>query len=416
MPGSTEGDEFMNDYIQPGSKIYWRVLIALFLGSFVTFAILYCTQPLIPVFSQEFSITPATASLSVSLATAALAVFMIAISWLADIVGRKLIMTVALVIAAALAVVVAFTSNFTLLLFIRALQGAILGGFPAIAMAYINEEFNPQNTGLVMGIYVSGTSIGGLMGRMLVGAVTDLFSWHAALAVVGLVSLAASLWFWFNLPDSKNFSPQTRSINEIISVLARNIRQPVLLSLFCIGFLIMGSFVALFNYIGYILMAPPYNLSQTVVGFIFVVYLVGTCSSTLMGKLADAMGSSSVLCIAVGIMLIGCLVTLNINLIVKIMGVIIFTFGFFGSHSVASSWVGKSGYADRAQASSLYLMFYYVGASVIGSAGGGFLKWFGWSGVVLLVSSTLAIALLLGVILFFPRHAAYAGHSCCKRY
>ncbi|MBP2653458.1 MAG: major facilitator superfamily 1 [Firmicutes bacterium] len=401
----------MISYIQQGSRIYWKAIVALFLGSFVTFAILYCTQPIIPVFSKEFNVSPAIASLSISFATASLAAFMLIVSWLSDSKGRKLIMTTALLTSSVLAVVVAFSENFILILLIRAVQGALLGGFPAIAMAYINEEFNPQSTGLVMGIYVSGTSIGGMLGRVLIGALTDLFSWHIALAVIGIISLAVSIWFWFSLPNSRNFISQKRSMGEVTPILVRNIKQPLLLSLYTIGFLIMGSFVALFNYIGYTLMAPPYNLSQTVVGFIFVVYLTGTLSSTLMGKASDSIGNSKVLLFTIAIMLIGCLITLNINLFVKLMGIAIFTFGFFGSHSVASSWVSKSASLDKAQASALYLMFYYIGSSALGALGGKFLKWYGWSGVILLVSCTLVIGLLIGVVLFASKNARYKEKS-----
>jgi len=388
------------DYIQKGSTRYWRSISALFLGSFVTFALLYCTQPLIPVFSEQFNLTPAHASLSLSLTTGFLAASMLIISWLSDGRGRKLIMTISLLGSAVLTVVVAFTDNFVLLLTLRAVQGIMIAGFPAIAMAYINEEFDPAITGLVMGIYVSCTSVGGLFGRIIISTLTDFFSWHIALAGIGLLSVVVSIWFWFSLPDSEHFLPNKRLLREMIPALSRNLHHSTLLSLNGIGFLIMGGFVTLYNYIGYSLMSAPYNLSQTAVGCIFFVYLVGTFSSTYMGRLADHIGSSRVLCLSIGIMLSGCLITLNGNLYVKILGVAILTFGFFGSHSVASSWVGKCGGVDKAQASSLYLLFYYVGASVIGYMGGKFLSWYAWDGVVFLISISLSIALLLAVLLF----------------
>jgi len=393
-------------YIQKGSTRYWRGISALFLGSFVTFALLYCTQPLIPVFSEQFKLTPAYSSLSISLTTGFLAVSMLMMSWLSDARGRKLIMAISLLSSAILAVVVAFTNNFAVLLAVRSLQGIILAGFPAIAMAYINEEFDPTVTGLVMGIYVSGSSIGGLAGRIIVSTLTDFFSWHTALAGLGLICVLVSIWFWFRLPDSEHFLPEKRLIKEMIPALSRNLHQSTLLSLNVIGFLIMGGFVTLYNYIGYSLMSAPYNLSQMVVGCIFFVYLVGTFSSTYMGRLADQIGSSKVLCLSIGIMLSGCLITLNGNLYVKILGVAVLTYGFFGSHSVASSWVGKCAVSDKAQASSLYLLFYYLGASVIGATGGKFLSWYAWNGVVLLISISLVVALFLAVVLFI-KHARY---------
>lgn len=389
----------MTDYIKEGSATYWRGILSLFLGSFVTFALLYGTQPLIPVFSEEFKIAPSYASLSVSLSTGFLAFFMLQMSWFSDVRGRKAVMAAALFSSAVLAIATAFSNSFSLLLVLRALQGVVLAGYPAIAMAYVNEEFDPKISGLVMGIYISGNSVGGLTGRIIVSTLTDFFSWHIALATMGIIGLLVSIWFWFNLPGSRHFSPQKREFKELIPTLTKKLQNIELLTLNIIGFLIMGGFAALYNYIGYSLMAPPYNLSQTVVGCIFVVYLIGTFSSTYMGKLADSHGSSRILCLSIGIMLLGCLVTLHGNLYIKIIGVATLTFGFFGSHSVASSWVGKCALSDKAQASSLYLLFFYLGASMIGTIGGQFLSSYGWGGVVFLISSVLLIALLLSSVL-----------------
>lgn len=403
----------MREYIQIGSMPYWRGISALFLGSFVTFALLYCTQPLIPAFSGEFNVAPSYASLSISLVTGFLAVCMLFMSWLSDAKGRKVVMAMALLSSAVLAIVISFTHNFEMLLALRALQGIMLAGYPAIAMAYVNEEFDPNIAGLVMGIYISGNSVGGLAGRIIVSTLTDFFSWHIALAGIGVISLLASTWFWIGLPESCNFSPEKRALNEIFPALVRNLQNTDLLLLNGIGFLIMGGFVTLYNYIGYSLMSPPYNLSQTVVGCIFVVYLIGTFSSTYMGKLADGHGSSRVLCLSICIMLLGCLITLHGNLYVKIIGVAMLTFGFFGSHSVASSWVGKCALFDKAQAASLYLLFYYGGASLLGTIGGQFLSWYGWEGVVFVIGLALILALVLSTILLL-REIRYKIYSATQ--
>lgn len=56
-------------------------------------------------------------------------------------------------------------------------------------------------------------------------------------------------------------------------------------------------------------------------------------------------------------MLAGVLITLLPNLRLIIPGILLLTFGFFGAHSIASSWVSKRAKVARAQASSLYLFF-----------------------------------------------------------
>jgi YNFM family putative membrane transporter len=117
-------------------------------------------------------------------------------------------------------------------------------------------------------------------------------------------------------------------------------------------------------------MAPPYSLSQTIVGWIFVIYIVGTFSSTWMGRLADKRGRSQMLLVALLIMAAGAGITFGKPLTLKIFGIAVFTFGYFGSHSLASSWVGQRAFHDKAQASSLYLFFFYAGSSSGGTIDG----------------------------------------------
>jgi MFS transporter, YNFM family, putative membrane transport protein len=384
-------------YLQQGTSAFRRANLALFAGAFSTFAILYSTQPLMPELSREFGLSPTVASLSLSVATIALSFSMLLVGSLSEAWGRKRIMEVSMIAASVLAVLTAFVPSFHFLLAFRILQGVALAGVPAIAMAYLGEEIEPRSLGVAMGLYISGNSLGGMGGRIVTGMLTDWFDWRVALGGIGVVGMVASLLFWFLLPPSRNFQPRTLEIGKLWGSLIAHLRDRGLLCLYGIGFLLMGSFVTLYNYIAFQLIAPPYSLSQTVVGWIFVVYIVGTFSSTWMGRLADQYGRRKVLWIALLIMFVGACITLETNLLIKMIGIAIFTFGFFGGHSIASSWVGRRAQHDKAQASSLYLFFYYAGSSAGGTAGGLFWTAFGWGGVVAMIVCFLALALFLSL-------------------
>ncbi|WCK54054.1 MFS transporter [Aneurinibacillus sp. Ricciae_BoGa-3] len=379
-------------YLQQGSPAFHKANYALFAGGFVTFAILYDVQPLMPIFSKEFNVSPAVGSLSLSATTCALAVSMLIVGSLSESWGRKPVMAISLLVSSILVMLTALSPSFMSLLGMRIIQGIVLAGLPAIAMAYLGEEVDPASLGVAMGLYISGNSIGGMAGRIITGSITDFFSWRIAMGSIGIISLACSLWFWFNLPASRNFKPKPLNLRNLFFSLLHHLRDPGLLCLYGISFLLMGSFVTLYNYIGFQLVEPPYRLSQTVVGWIFIVYLMGTFSSTWMGRLADKIGRRKVLWIGLLIMLAGACITLSPNLALKIAGIAIFTFGFFGSHSIASSWVGRRAKTEKAQASSLYLFFYYLGSSVAGTAGGFFWMHFGWPGVIGLICILLLLA------------------------
>ena len=393
----------MKHYITKDSPHYWPTIAALFLGSFVTFALLYCFQPLIPVFSASYGISPATASLSVSLTTAALAAAVLFTSSLSDLKGRKSIMGISLLGSTILTLFISFIDNFYILLVLRSLQGILIAGYPAIAMAYIQEEFDPAITGTVMGIFVSGNSIGGLLGRLLVSTTADFYSWQTAITVIGIICTLISFWFYMKLPASQNFTVRRPSPRELCARFRENLHAPELLCFYLIGFFIMGSFVTLYNYIEYPLIAPPYSLSQTLVGFIFVIYLCGTFSSAFMGRLADAHGAEKMLFSSLLIMLTGVLLTLLQPLAGKIMGIAVFTFGFFGAHSIASGCVVKVNPQGKVQSSGLYLLFYYIGSSLMGAGGGKFLQSQGWSGVVLFISIALILAMGTAVFLLLDK-------------
>lgn len=387
-------------YIEPAQKSFRVTILALFLGSFVTFADLYSTQPIIPVFAKQFEVSPAMASLSLSFSTGTLALSLLFLSFLLGNVDRKILMGVALTCSALLSICVAFTTNLHVLIAIRALQGVALAGFPAIAMAYINEEFHPRSLGLVIGMYVSGSTIGGLSGRLIVGVLTDYYSWEIAIGSLGVLSLVISIAFWFMLPEPKHTVHHDISLLQFKRSLLHNMKNRNLLSLFIIAFLLMGSFVTVYNYIGIPLMEPPYRLSQTIIGFIFLIYLVGTFSSAWLGKMSDQMERKKVMLIGILIMAAGALLTLPPQLWLKIIGLALYTFGFFGAHSIASSWVGILAEKDeKAQASSLYLLFYYAGSSIVGAAGGLFLHQFGWTGMIMPIMMLLCVSVFLCVSL-----------------
>ncbi|MEB1808652.1 MAG: MFS transporter [Bacillaceae bacterium] len=384
-------------HITKNHSSYYKTIIALFSGSFVSFMILYSMQTLIPVFSNEFEVTPAVASLALSITTGFLAVTMLVTAIVSDSTGRKRLMTWALLLSSILCILTAFSSNFTSLLVIRALQGIALAGFPGIAMTYVSEEFHPKTLGVVMGIYVSGTTLGGLSGRLITGVLTDWFSWQVAVGTIGGVSVLLSILFWTMLPVDIHSTRSKYTIKKLIPSLASQLKDRKLLALFIISFVLMGGFVTVYNYISFVLMAAPYSLSQTMIGLVFLIYLVGTFSSTYMGKVSDQLGKQQMLPVTISIMLVGAVLTLSSNLWLILLALAVFTFGFFGSHSIASSMVGQLATNYKSQAASLYLLCYYLGSSVIGTSSGIIWVKFEWTGIVLTICGLIFIALLMVV-------------------
>lgn len=381
-----------------GSPAYRRISIALFLAGFATFSLLYCVQPLLPAFTQEFGVSPAASSLALSLTTGFLALAILCASALSEALGRRGLMFGSMCGAAVLTVVVALTPDWHALLLARAIEGLVLGGVPAVAMAYLAEEIEPDGLGFAMGLYVGGTAFGGMVGRVGIGVLTEFSSWRVAMATLGVVDLLAAIGFVLLLPASRHFVRRTgfaprRHIGHWLA----HLRHGGMASLFLIGFLVMGAFVTVYNYAGFRLMAPPYNLGQTQVSLLFAVYLFGIVASSMAGAMADRLGRRPVLVAGLVVAGLGVLMTLLHALAGMAAGVVLLTIGFFVAHSVASGWVGRMAAQAKGHAASLYLLAYYAGSSVMGSVGGWAWTHGGWPAVAGFTGTLLAIALCLAL-------------------
>ena len=383
-------------YIQRGSRDFWRVTLALFAAGFATFALLYCVQPILPVLSADFAISPAASSLSLSGATAMLALGLLVCGPLSDAVGRKPVMVTALLLAALCTLIAARMQSWHGILLLRMLTGLALSGVAAVAMSYLAEEIAPNQVALAMGLYISGNSIGGMSGRLICGVLTDGYGWRVALSVIGCCALAAALLFCKILPASRHFRPLSLRPRSLLLSLHLHWRDAALPWLFVEGFLLMGAFVTLFNYIGYRLMQAPWHLSQAVVGLLSVAYLTGTFSSPKAGLMTARFGRAPVLMGFLGLMLAGLLLTLLQALWLIILGLLLFAAGFFAAHSVASSWIGPRARRAKGQASAQYLFCYYVGSSLAGTVGGLFWHQAGWLGVGSFIAALLSLALIVG--------------------
>lgn len=378
-------------YIKAGSRMYYQAILALFLGSLANFGLTYSIQPLLPKLSQSFGLLPSTASLAMSMTTGGMAIGLLLIAGLAGMMERKRTIVASLVGSAVLMIAASLSTDFGMILLYRAVQGVLIAGFPAIAIAYINEEFDPRTIGFVIGIYIGSNSIGGLLGRIVTSSIADAYDWHIGLGAISVLGLVLAIWVLMTLPKSVNFKPAKHCPNHFVRSIFDNFKNRHLVKIYLAAFCVMGCFMAMYNFLPYVLVAEPYSFTQTQVGFVYAMYLVGSFASAYMGRQADLHGHGKVLCASFALALAGACLTLFAPLACKLVGLALFTFGFFGAHSSACSWVGEVCRGDRAQAVSLYLLCYYIGASLIGTLTGIPYQVYGWAGAVAMMCVMLCV-------------------------
>jgi YNFM family putative membrane transporter len=383
--------------IAAGTPEFRRINRAMVFGGFSSFALLYCVQPLMPLLAHDFDLTPAQSSLALSVATGTLAISLLASSVVSERYGRKPLMAGSMFCGGVLTLLAAFAQNYGQLLLLRALLGLLLGGMPALAMAYLSEEIAGPSLGHSMGLYIGGSAFGGMTGRVLASVISDFYDWRIAVGTLGAAGLYAAWEFKRSLPASTNFRGGQGGWQALFSGTVKHMRDAGLPWLFSLSFVLMGVFVSMYNYIGYRLLAPPFGMRQSAVGALSILYLLGIFSSVWAGKLADRLGRRNVLWLVMMVMLGGLLLTLMDAVLPIVIGMGLFTFGFFASHSVCSSWVGRRARPPQALASAIYLFFYYLGSSVIGWVAGIVWAWAGWAGVVSMLGVVLVGAMAVAL-------------------
>ncbi|GIM88352.1 MFS transporter [Paractinoplanes toevensis] len=373
-----------------GEAGYRRVCLALFAAGVATFALLYSTQALLPELAVAFRVTPAQSAWSLSVATVGLGVALLVTGPLSEKVGRTRLIHLSLTLSGLVGLACAVAPGWPALLALRLLQGVALAGLPAVATVYLREELHADTHARAAGLYIGGTALGGMAGRLVTGGIAEAYGWRWAMAGVALLGLLCAAAVGALLPPSRNFAPRAAGAMTL-----RAVTDPALLSLYAIGACAMGAFVAVYNAMGFRLTSAPFLLGAGAAGAVFLVYPVGTLSSAVSGRLADRYGRRAVMPFGCLLTAAGLLLTLPDRLPVVVLGLAVMTAGFFCVHGVASGWVparAHAGGVPPGQAASLYLFAYYAGSSIFGSLSGTAWSLGGWPAVVTLALAFIAIS------------------------
>ncbi|WP_243389061.1 MFS transporter [Corynebacterium hadale] len=385
--------------MRKGTIEYRRASIGMLLVGLAIFSSLYATQALLPTLTREMGIDPSTAALTVSAATGALAVCVVPASILSEKFGRGRVLVISALAATALGLTLPLAQSIEQLVVLRSLQGALLAGTPAVAMAWLSEELDERDLAGAMGLYIAGTSVGGLTGRLIPAFMLEVTGWRWALATSAAVSLALAVATAILLPEQRNFRPKAsiRPGAEVRAV-AGHLRNPRLVGLVATAFIAMGVFVSMYNFFGFRAI-NDFGLAPSLAGLTYVMYLSGTWSSARAGSFVSRFGRGRVVLAAAVLMLTGALIGSSGNLIVTLVGLLLFTASFFALHSTASGWVGLIAEKDRAEASSLYVFCYYMGSSLLGAATGQAFEALPWAGFVAVLAAMLGALIAIAVAL-----------------
>jgi predicted MFS family arabinose efflux permease len=367
------------------------------LAGMCTFLNVYSTQPLLPLLRETFHASELAVSLTVSATIFATALTAPIIGMIAERRGRKKVIVPSLFLMTIPTALAATSTSLGALIFWRFAQGIFVPGVIAVMLAYVNEEWAGRGVGRAMSAYVTGTVIGGFLGRFISGVIATHWHWRATFLVLAALNLIGAVVVRAWLPLAKNFV-RAEHLQQVLDQAKDHLRNPRLLANFGMGAAALFTLVGCFTYANFYLAAAPFHLNSARLGSIFFVYLLGVVITPQSGRFLDRFGFRHTTVVYCAMMIAGLLLTLVKSLPVVIFGLAIFSSGVFVAQAAATVQTGAIAGRARSSAAGLYVAFYYLGGSVGATLTDWFWRWQGWPGCVGLLAGVSLLSLWLARI------------------
>lgn len=373
-----------------GAGIQARV----FLLVAATFTTIYITQPVLPVIREEFGITAARASLTVSAVIFGIALATLPFGLLVDRLPARPILLTGGTLASLCGFLCAVTTSFPLLVAARFLQGALVPSLTTCLVVFLVRRLPPERLNVAMGAYVSATVAGGLGGRLLAGFIHPPLHWRYAFVTASVLLLSATLDAARWLPRDEEPPAATGGESGFAALLSR----VDLLRIFSVGAAAFGAFSSIFNYLPFHLAGPPFLLPTQWITMLYLSYLVGVGIGPVAGRMGNRIGNGVTMAAGAAMFAASVLLSLIPSLAAVAASLAGVCAGFFVVHSAAVGALNRKLESSRGRANSLYVLFYYLGGTAGITAAGHAHHRAGWDGVVALVACILLIPFTAGVL------------------
>lgn len=379
-------------------KLNLALIFTVLLIGALAFVQVYSVQSILPVLMQEFHASAATVGSTVGATILAVALMSPFLGMISDAFGRKMFIVGSIIFIAIPTLALSFVHSISWLWWLRFVQGLAVPGITVVLLAYIGEEFSGNPRIRLMSFFVSGTVLGGFLGRFLMGYLTEFIGWRHAFMIMGIISLLGGLLVWRNLPASKQFEAKPQ-VSTALKTLWHHLHNRYVLAACALGFCVLFSLVGCFTYINLYLDQPPYNLSSSQLANIFAVYLIGMIITPLSARLIIKFGTNLTVLMAMSLSIFGVLLTLLHPLWMIVLALAVMSSGIFITQSSTITYISANVTEGRSLASGLYYMCYYAGGFTGSLLCGHAFESGGWFMTAVTLISAQLLAMLIGGVL-----------------
>ncbi len=384
--------------------------LAVAAAGFSTFLHLYAPQPLLPELAREFGVGAAQISAMITASTLAIALTAPFTGAVADVLGRKRLITTAMFAVTVPVVMATMATTPGTLIFWRFIEGLLLPPIFTVVLAYVGDEWPPAEAAGVAGLYVSASSVGGFCGRFIPGIVGDAAGWRYAFLAIAAIGLAGAILVALRLPTEKRFI-RSRGFLASGRQMLRHLGNLQLMATCAVGFGVLFNFIAIFTYVSFRLAAPPYNFTASLLGAVFFTYLVGAAATPFTGRAVMRYGRRTLMIGVIAAWLVGLALLLASSLALILIGLCLCAGCGMLCQATSTGYVTASVHQGRSSAIGLYVSSFYIGGSVGGLAAGLMWNAAGWWAVVALSASVVAMMGLIVTLVWSAKPVLASGRS-----
>lgn len=385
----------MNSTHSQGLSFWLVFLMAFAIG--VTIASNYYAQPLLHSITHDLHIAVEHAGSIIMTAQLSYAVGLLFITPLGDMIERKRLILILMLLSTCGLVISASSQNLWMLIVGTALTG-LFSTVAQVLIPFAATLAKPEHRGKIVGTLMSGMLLGILLGRTFAGAISTIADWHYVYWIATGIMLIVTFLLWLSLPRYCNHI-SINYLQLLLSIGALYRQEPVLKIRSLLAITSFALFSLLWTPLAFLLTDAPYHYSDFIIGLFGLAGAAGALGSPIVGKLSDKGKGKTATTIGLALLLASWLPLslAQYSIIALILGVILLDFAVQVTHVSNMSAIYQIRPEARSRINTGYMVSYFTGG-MLGSVGSTYLfSHYGWIAIVI-AGTILGI---LGLIIWY---------------
>ena len=371
------------------------VLFAFSCGA--TVANLYYAQPILDTLARAFGTGSGAAGLVVTFAQIGYALGLAFLVPLGDLIARRLLVPVVLVVSAVGLAASAVAPTIGVLTAL----GLLVGGGSVAAQLLVPMAASladDEERGHVVGSVMSGLLLGILLARTVSGIVAQFLGGRAVFVLAAAISTVLALVLRRQLPPEEERPRVT--YGQLLAGVARlmasesTLRRRALL-----GALAFGAFSVFWTTMAFLLAGAPYHYGAMEIGLFGLVGAGGALMANIAGRLVDRGWSRTTTLIFSALIPISFVVLWwgRDSLAMLILGILVLDAGVQGLHVTNQSLIYRLAPHARSRVTSAYMVSCFFGGAVGSAVGSEAFALHHWAGVCIL-GAIVGVGAVVGAV------------------